>query len=286
MSEPKRLEIHSHTTVSDGSHSPAELAELMAEHGVDLWALTDHDTVGGCRAGYRAATDAGVEFLPGIEISASRDGTSIHVLGYGFDPETPQLQDYGEEMEQARRDRMEKMVDRMCELGFPVDFDDVVAASGGGNLCRPHLARALKNRGHVDTMQEAFDRWIDRDGPGYVPMARPSVAEAIEMIGDAGGIVVLAHPARYGDITGALEGWKEAGLWGLEVRHPSHGVEDEERLSRWADEFDLGKTASNDWHGNDPDDVRRLGEVVFPNRWRRAFLEVVDEESVVGRGGW
>lgn len=275
MDEATILEIHTHSTVSDGEYAPRKLAGLMIERGVDLWALTDHDAVDGCEEASRAVEGTDVAFVSGIEISAERDDTSIHVLGYGFDPDDPVLQRYGEQMVDARRERMAEMVDRMCELGVEVTLDDVVEISGGGTMARPHLAKAVVRRGHVDHIQDAFDRWLYTGGPGYVKMARPSVGEAIEMIGAAGGLAVLAHPARYGEISAQLPRWKEAGLWGLEVRHPSHNTAEEARLVRLADRFGLGKTASNDWHGHQPEDRQRLGEVDFPQEWRTPFLEAL-----------
>lgn len=277
MSEPNILEIHSHSTVSDGAYSPKRLAELMAEHGVDLWSLTDHDSARGCHRAAEAATEVGVEFVSGIEISARLDGTSIHVLGYGFDPDDERLGDYGEEMVSARDRRMKAMIDRLDELGYPVEFDEVKELAGGGNVGRPHLAQAVVERGYVDELQEVFDRWLEDGGPAYVALARPTVEEAIQMIDDAGGVAVLAHPARYGDVSGQFAAWRDAGLWGLEVRHPSHTPRDEERLAELADEHGFGKTASNDWHGNKEGAAEVLGEVVFPRRWRREFLQVLDE---------
>lgn len=284
MELPSSAEIHSHSTVSDGEYPPEKVAELMADHGVELWALTDHDSVDGCERASRAARAQGMEFIPGIEVSASLDEDSIHVLGYGIDPDDETLKTYGEEMVEARKSRMARMIDRMKELGHEVLFEDVLDIAGDGNMGRPHLAKALKNRGHVDRLQEAFDRWLGRDRPGYVALARPTVGEAVEMIVDAGGMAVLAHPARYGDITDQVPVWSEAGLWGLEVRHPSHDISDEERLLRIADQFDLGATASQDWHGTDVGDIDRLGEVRFPDEWMRPFVEAVDE-TAVGRQG-
>ncbi len=280
MSIPTCLEIHSHSTISDGRYEPEEVAEFMKEAGVDLWSLTDHDTVAGCRRAREAAEALGVGFVSGIEISADHHGDSIHVLGYGVDIDDPKLGIYGEEMVRAREDRMAKMVEQMCALGFEVTLEEVLEISGGGNVGRPHLARALVKRGHVDQMQQAFDRWLAAGQPGYVAMARPTVPETIDMIRQAGGLVVLAHPARYRDLSGQLSEWKERGLWGLEVRHPSHDREDEARLLAWADRIGLGTTASNDWHGNHPSEKERLGTVRFPREWREGFCSALQDRGL------
>ncbi len=279
MNEPMTMEIHSHSTTSDGKFSPSGLAELMSDAGVDLWALTDHDSIEGCDAAREAATELGLGFVPGIEVSAELQGESIHVLGYGVDTADRDLSSYGVEMTEARLDRMARMVDRMCELGVEVTLEDVIEVSGGGNLGRPHLAKALQKRGHVASTDKAFDRWLGTSRPGYVPMLRPPVVEAIKMIRDAGGMAVLAHPGRYSDVSEHFERWHNAGLWGLEVRHPSHNRRSEERLIRLADRNSLGKTASNDWHGHKPGDPDRLGRVVFPVSWQRSFFEALSETA-------
>ncbi len=279
MNDATTLEVHTHTTASDGEYTPTKLAELMLERGVDLWALTDHDTVAGCKEALSAVEDSELVFVPGIEVSAQLDEESIHVLGYGFDMEAPRLRAYGEELVGARRDRMEQMVERMVELGRQVTIEDVLEVAGGGNLCRPHLAKALLKQGHVDSIQKAFDRWLSDNGPAYVPMVRPSVEEAIEMIIDVGGMVVLAHPGRYSDLSEHFERWSELGLWGLEVRHPSHNSREEDRLIQLADRAGLGKTASNDWHGHKPGERERLGNVTFPEQWRQPFLARLKETT-------
>lgn len=273
MKNAEIFEIHSHSTTSDGTKSPEDLAALMAAHDVDVWALTDHDTVAGCARARQAAANEGIEFITGIEVSTDLDGVSIHVLGYGVDINDGPLATFGEVMEEARRERMAAMVERMTELGYPLTLEDVEAQSGGGNLGRPHLAKALVAQGYVDSPQKAFDRWIANNGPGYVPMGRPSVGEAIDMIGQAGGVAILAHPGRYGDIAEYLPQWKERGLWGLEVRHPSHNGHTERRLSRLAIDHGLGRTASNDWHGHKEGEMQRLGKVRFPREWREPFLD-------------
>lgn len=277
MKPPEKLEIHSHTTVSDGKYSPEDLAAKMAGVGVDLWILTDHDTVEGCQRAYEAARSVGVGFAPGIEVSADEEGDSIHVLGYGVSLEDEVLRGFGERMEVARRERMGRMVERLDELGVGVSLEDVLEISGGGNVGRPHLAKALLAAGHVESLQQAFDRWLANSRPGYVPMGRPSVEDSIAMIRDAGGLVVLAHPGRYQDVSGRLSAWRELGLWGIEVRHPSHDMHDEKRILGWAEKEGLGRTASNDFHGNHRGEEGRLGKVRFPADWRDEFWEALQE---------
>lgn len=276
MGLPARFEIHSHSTVSDGGLRPEELARRMAIADVEVWALTDHDNVSGCARAEKAATAQGMKFISGIEISAVHDGQSIHVLGYGFDRRRPELATYGSRMVEARRQRMEQMIEKVNALGMEMTLEEVIALSPEGNIGRPHLATAMVKRGYCEGEQAAFDRWLSRNGPAYVAMTLLSVEQAIELIVKAGGLVVLAHPARYGDLTPVLKRWKDRGLWGLEVRHPSHGITDENRLLRAAKSIGLGTTASNDWHGTTPAEEKRIGKVRFPAQWREAFLEAMN----------
>ncbi|MFU8802451.1 MAG: PHP domain-containing protein [Bradymonadaceae bacterium] len=244
-----RLEMHTHSTVSDGVHSPTFLAELCAHKGVGLWSLTDHDTCGGCEEAWSACREQGVTFVPGIEISAQARGRSIHVLGYGFDPESAPIRAYAKRLEQGRLERMAAMIERVNGLGFGVTLDEVLKESERGNVGRPHLARVMQRSGYVETTQEAFDLYLADDRPAYVPMKWFEVEEAIELIAQAGGFTVLAHPARYEHLDSNVARWKSMGLSGLEVRHPSHGLADEERLVRLANQNGLLKTASSDFHG-------------------------------------
>ncbi|TXC76459.1 PHP domain-containing protein [Bradymonadales bacterium TMQ1] len=280
------MEIHSHSTVSDGTFEPEHVARLMAERGVAHWSLTDHDTTGGLKRAQAACAEVGVSFISGIEISAQSEGKSIHVLGYGFDPGEPHLASYAETMEVARHERMAEMVERVRALGLEVTLEDVMAQSIQGNVGRPHLARALHARGLVDTPQEAFDRWLRADGPGYVPMAYLSVDDALELIQGAGGMVILAHPGRYTTMVGHLDRWREAGLFALEVRHPSHDLATERRLVDVAQNYGLMMSASNDWHGSLPDDIERLGRVNFSPTWRDAFFDRLAQTTWAHIQGW
>lgn len=269
------FEIHSHSTISDGRLSPLDMAEKMAASGVRLWSLTDHDNVSGCEEAERGARAQGITFVSGIEISAQYKGTSIHVLGYGFDRTKKELATYGDQMVAARRNRMKEMVEKVSSLGMKVTTDEVHQLSPEGNIGRPHLATALVRRGYVESEQEAFDRWLHREGPGYVPMTLLSVRDAIALIRGAGGLVVLAHPARYGDLSELLPQWKIDGLWGLEIRHPSHSTQDEARLLRVAKKAGLQCTASNDWHGSTTSEERRLGKVRYPEAWATSLLKAL-----------
>lgn len=265
-------EIHSHTTASDGQLEPAELAALMADRGVEVWALTDHDNCFGCPAARKAADRLGLTFIPGLEISAYADERSVHVLGYGVDPESPRLVAYARRRQRRRVERTEAMIAKLAELGVSVELSAVEAVAGsGGVLGRPHLGRVLVAQGVVDTLQEAFDTYLAYGKPAYVGMGWPSVEEAIGLIDEAGGFSVLAHPAHY-ELDDRIAGWAEAGLRGVEVIHPDHDADAELRYARIADDLGLLKTASSDFHGPAHRSAAYFGQVPFPVEWLDAFL--------------
>lgn len=242
-----RAELHSHSIYSDGSYAPATLAQMCHDVGVTVWSLTDHDNCHGCAEAADAAKRLGIEFIPGIEISAFAD-RSIHILGYGVDPESAAIVGYSTRRLQARRERMRLMVARLNEIGVEVSFDRVVTIAGQGAINRPHLAEAMVEVGAVASIDEAFDRFIGTGGPAYIETPWPTVPDAIELIGEAGGIAVLAHPGT-NDRDHLIAEWVAAGLAGIEVRHPKHSAADEERYATMASNLGVFATASSDYHG-------------------------------------
>lgn len=270
-------ELHTHSTASDGQHDPVVLASMCREHGVELWSLTDHDTLSGCAEAARAAEAAGVEFLPGVEISARLD-RSIHVLGYGLDPTDEELEAFFTERRELRETRMERMVMRAVELGLGVTMEDVQRIAGDGNLARPHLARALVARGHAESVQDAFDRYLDEGQPCYIPSPYVSVPEAIAFIHEHGGVAVLAHPGQY-DRDEAIAGWVELGLDGIEISHPAHSQEDRERYRAIAEEHGLLMLESSDYHGEEVAPERVFGVTQVPTGWIDALRERLAERA-------
>jgi hypothetical protein len=266
-----RAEIHSHSTSSDGEHAPADVARLCSEAGVEVWSLTDHDNCMGCAEAAEAAQEHQIHFIPGIEISAY-EGESIHILGYGIAPEGPIIAEYSDRRLEMRRNRMERMVAACQELGASVDLERVFAISGEGGIGRPHLAKALVEAGHVDTEQQAFDRYIGYDQPAYRASTWPSVPEAIDIIHQAGGIAIAAHPGKKKNAE-RIPDWVEQGLDGIEVVHPSHTRSQRDTLRRLGAELGVLRTASSDFHGTSHYSAKYFGDVEFPEAWLDAFLE-------------
>ncbi|WP_007025437.1 PHP domain-containing protein [Saccharomonospora iraqiensis] len=253
-----RIDLHTHSSVSDGTDDPAALVRAAADAGLDVVALTDHDTT----AGWRAAAEAlppGLTLVPGAELSCESvddEGrrVSVHLLAYLFDPTAPELVAEQERLRIERRGRLRAIAVRMAEDGLPVDPDDLLAGLPTDTAAgRPHLARALVRAGLVHSVQEAFDRYLATGREYYMAKADTPVEAAIDLITAAGGATVLAHPfagTRGPTITeetvAALAG---RGLSGLEVDHPDHDPAARARLAGLADELNLVHTGSSDYHG-------------------------------------
>lgn len=250
------IDLHTHTTASDGSSTPEELVARAVAAGVTILAVTDHDTVAAVAACRGAAAQiGGLEIVPGIELSASWQGREIHVLGHFIDIEDGTLLAALERFSDARRLRMERMVEKCRQHGVSISFEDLEAdrdGGGKGTWGRPHLARALVRLGHAKDMQDAFDRWIGSGGPAFVARSLPEAAEVIRLIRDAGGCASVAHPALSRLGGGDLRELAALGLVGVEVDHPRQPAHVRRTLRRQAASLGLQPTAGSDDHG--PDD--------------------------------
>ncbi|WP_131740529.1 PHP domain-containing protein [Actinomadura roseirufa] len=265
-----RIDLHSHSDVSDGTRPPAEVVRRARANGVDVLALTDHDTVGGWDAAAEALPE-GLTLVPGIELSCQQEGRSLHMLGYLFDPAEPVL---AAELARIRDDRVvraQTMVDRLQELGVGVTWSAVRALARGEAVGRPHIARAMVDAGAVRTADEAFTPdWIAQGGRAYAERYALDPARAITLVRAAGGVCVLAHPRarRRGYVfpDEVVERLAAAGLAGVEVDHPDHAPDDRARLRGLAASLGLAATGSSDDHGAPTGD--RLGaETTAPDAY-------------------
>ncbi len=280
-----RADLHCHSTVSDGSCTPAELMRRASEAGVGVIALTDHDTWAG-HARARAALAPGQTLIPGMELSCRLSGHSVHLLGYLFAPTDPGLTAECEAIRQSRRGRARAIVERLRELGAPVTWEQVTAIAGGGVVGRPHIARAMAAAGVVATAEEAFGpEWIGPGGRAHVTRYALHPVRAIELIRQAGGVAVLAHPraGRRGwmipdDTIAALAG---AGLSGIEVCHPDQDPEERSRLRGLAARLDLAITGGSDDHGELTG--YRIGcETTAEDDWQRLVSQATGAQPVTG----
>jgi hypothetical protein len=251
------IDLHCHTTASDGTVAPADLSRHAAARGVDIVAVTDHDTVAGVAEATRTGEELGVRVVAGIELSTRHAVRELHVLGYFIDTNNSALLRAIDEMRSQRLERARSMIDRLRELGYDITISDVQAQAGGDIIARPHVARALVARGYVPSVRAAFtEELIGDGGRAFVAREAPSAVDAIDLIRAAGGVAVLAHPGvtHHEGKTKVLgdESVAElarAGLAGLEVDHPDHPPLIRDRLCAIADEYGLVPTGGSDWHG-------------------------------------
>ncbi|MER5769229.1 PHP domain-containing protein [Streptomyces sp. NPDC001985] len=252
-----RIDLHTHSTASDGTDTPAELVRRAAAAGLDVVALTDHDTTRG-HAAALAALPEGLTLVTGAEISCALDGVSLHLLAYLFDPDEPELLRERELVRDDRVPRARAMVAKLRELGVPVEWDQVARIAGDGSVGRPHIATALVELGVVPTVSDAFTpRWIADGGRAHVGKHELDPFTAVRLVKAAGGVAVFAHPAaakRGRTVPGeAIAALAEAGLDGIEVDHMDHDAAARERLRSLAGGLGLLTTGSSDYHGSRKD---------------------------------
>jgi len=251
---PGRIDLHTHSTCSDGLLSPSALVALAARREIELLALTDHDTIEGCAAAASACAASGIRFLPGVELSCEWREREIHVVGLRLDPSNATLLAHCGLAHQRRRERMRAMARRLTQAGLPGEAL-AEAAMTAPSPTRTHLARALCRHGISDDVQQAFDRWLKRGRPGYVAAQWPTLAAAVRCILDAGGVAVLAHPHRYPLSSGVLRelagDFKAAGGEGIEVSLAGMGPKDADRIAALARRHGLAGSIGSDFHEPD-----------------------------------
>lgn len=245
------IDLHAHTTASDGALTPTELVTRAAGRGVAVLALTDHDTVGGVEAAVAAAAPLGVRVVPGVELSVRAPQGTLHLLGYFPAVPGEPLRSRLTALAESRRGRAARIVARLAELGAPVDLDEVLA-SAAGSVGRPHIADALVRAGYASSRTNAFDRYLSDRGPAYVPYDRLTPVDAIRLVRDSGGVPVLAHPASLGMSDRHLQSFvhslASAGLAGIEVHRPDHGPEQRRQYGRLARSLRLVPCGGSDFH--------------------------------------
>lgn len=235
-----------HTTASDGQLSPSELFRFARQRGLNVIAITDHDTVNGIAEIQQAATGSPV-VIPGIELSAEENELDVHILGYHIRPDDAHFQSELERFQADRFRRGQQIVERLAEIGVRIRWEDVLAQAAGV-VGRPHIAQAMLNAGYVETINEAFERYLRPGTPAYVPRSRLSPEAAIDLIHKAGGAAVLAHPALIPDYSQMIERLVPCGLDGVEVLHPKNIAVVRQNLRALAYRHDLIMTGGSDFH--------------------------------------
>lgn len=243
------VDLHMHSTASDGTLPVDDLMRLAASVGLKTLALTDHDTTAALDRALEVGKALGLEIIPGIELSADYGGKEVHVLGYFLEYQDPTFQKNLEKFRFNRYGRAEAIIKKLADLGMPLDFNRVLEIAGDAAPQRPHIAEALKERGYVETVREAFDRYISNDGPAYVHSEKVTTEQAVELIRSVGGLAVLAHPTYTPNIDVVVELAAKAGASGIETFYGTYSEETVERILGLARKFDLIPTGGSDFHG-------------------------------------
>ncbi|MBZ0165272.1 MAG: PHP domain-containing protein [Candidatus Omnitrophica bacterium] len=259
----KIADLHIHTHFSDSTSPPEEVVEQAYAARVDCIGIADHDIVEGVAPTVKAAEKYGIEVIPGVELSTQANGKDIHMLGYLFDYENPEMQQKLLGMQHSRGERMRLMIHKLAEMGVSgIDFDEVCSLTESGAVGRPHLATVLVKNGVVPNMQAAFDRYLADDRPAFVPKTKLTPTEGIEMIRSYGGVAVLAHP-MFTRVDELIPQFVDAGMQGLEVYYPNCTPKTTEYYARIAKKHDLVATGGSDAHGSAKKNTY-LGKTTIP----------------------
>jgi predicted metal-dependent phosphoesterase TrpH len=256
------VDLHIHTSASDGVLSSSQVVQVATDKGLTTIAITDHDTTDGIAEALEAARRTKLEVIPGIELSAEVGNREVHLLGYYVDHRNGGLQEKLDVLRRSRRERALRMVDKLTGMGIAVSWERVMTIAGGSSAFgRPHVAQALHEEGFVGSVEEAFNRYIGLRGPAYVARYKLSPREALQIIVDADGVPVLAHPWRQEDIVPKLV---SEGLMGLEVYYPRYSLDECRSLARLARRHGLVPTGGTDFHGYGEEAAEVLGGVAVP----------------------
>ena len=258
-----RIDLHMHSNASDGTFAPDEVARMAAGNGVEVFALTDHDTLDGLPAAAASAHRDGIRLIPGVELSVSEEGMDVHLLAYGFDETDPGLLAAVRRYREGRRERARKILSRLKGLGIRIALEEVEEIASGGALGRPHVAEALLREGHVETFNEAFQRYLGHHAPAYVPKPRVALEEVTTLVREAGGVTILAHPGTL-NRDHFIPAWSRRGLDGIEVWHSKHDAAAVERYQGFSRLHGLLMTGGSDYHGERTPGVV-IGSVPVPD---------------------
>lgn len=262
-----KIDLHIHTTASDGTLSPKTLVERAKAAGLTALAVTDHDTMAGIPEAQAAGAALGVEVLAGIEVSTDYRGEDTHVLGYGLDPHSPELGPVLDWVRQDRGRRNAQIAERMRRDGIPVSLEELEAQHPGATIGRPHFARVLVEQGKARSVSDAFDRYLNPGKCYYLPRTYLPMARAVDIIRRSGGVAVLAHPLQYGyspaELRQLVACAAELGMAGMEIYYTGYTPEQHRQLAALAEEFGLFATGGSDFHGDNKPQIV-LGALEVP----------------------
>jgi 3',5'-nucleoside bisphosphate phosphatase len=260
-----KVDLHIHTTASDGKFTPAEIVGKAGVNGLNYIAICDHDSIEGVVPAREAAAKIpGMTVIGGVEINTDIPSGELHLLGYCYDSNNEELRETLARLRNSRIERAIRMIKKLKGLGVKIDYERVEELAGNGSVGRPHIAQALLERGYINNMREAFIKYIGHGGPAYVERDKITPAEATHLILRAKGIPVMAHPFTFDNPEALVSQLKAEGLMGLEVYYGSYTVEQMGELLGWAVKYDLVPTGGSDFHGLDPNSESPLGTVDVP----------------------
>jgi predicted metal-dependent phosphoesterase TrpH len=275
------VDLHVHSNASDGRFSPEEIVRKAAKSGLKYLALTDHDTVAGITAALGAARSyPGLIFIPGVEISTEVPAGEVHVLGYFIDYASSALQKELDRFHASRVDRAKGMVDKLAALGIDIDWARVQQLAGDASIGRPHVARAMLEKGYIANFEEAFEKYIGRGGPAYVERDKTTPAEAVALILSAGGLPVLAHPYTAEEPEKLIGELKKSGLVGVEAYYKDSSRGKTEAMVRLANKLGLIATGGTDYHGIDEINEVALGGVDVPLKAAESLVALAEKNKI------
>lgn len=251
----KFVDLHTHTTASDGTLSPTDLVLLAKEGGLSAVAVTDHDTIDGVEDAISTGKENGIEVITGVEISAEPTSGTLHILGYGFDHKEANLNRILNDLVNSRNQRNGKIIKKFHDEGVDITLEEVESVAGGDVVGRPHFAKILLDKGYVRNKQEAFDVYLGKNGKCYMDKDRLSLEDSIKLIKGAGGVVVVAHPCTLGyknekELKDYLVSIKDVGIDGVEAFYPEHSAKHTLFLKKAAEDMGLLITGGSDFHGD------------------------------------
>ena len=275
------IDLHIHTTASDGKHTPVEIVDKAASLGLKVIAITDHDTTEGIPSAVETARNyPSLRLIPGVELSTDVAKGEIHILGYFIDYTDSEFEESLARMRNSRVERARQMVQKLDKLGIHLDWARVREIAGEGALGRPHVAQAMLEKGYIANLQEAFRNYIGHGGPAYVERDKLTPAEAVKLILDADGLPVLAHPLTSGDIEGTIVELKETGLVGMEVYYASYSSEEINPLLGLAYKHGLIATGGTDYHGLDEKAETTMGGMDVPEQTVEQLVALAEKRGL------
>ena len=278
-----KVDLHVHTTASDGKFTPAEIVRKAREAGLLYLGICDHDSIEGIACAHEAAAkNPGFTVINGVEINTDIPAGELHILGYFYDRNNLELKQTLERLRNSRIERAQKMINKLRKMGLKIDFLRVEELAGNGAIGRPHIAQAMLEKGYINSFREAFMKYINRGGPAYVERDKITPIEAIQLIVRAGGLPVLAHPMTFDNLETTVAELKVAGLVGIEVYYNNYSHEQISNLLQIADKFSLIPTGGIDYHGLESMNEPSLGTVEVPLESAERLIALNRQNTALG----